>query len=78
MIWKWIGKASPMHSGNLVVDVVERAEAEAEINRLMDALKEISKGMGRFSRDPLTHADNTIEDMKRLANKALEGKPLSR
>lgn len=36
------------------------------------ALIEIQKGEGRFSRDPLTHADNTIEDLTGLAAKALE------
>jgi hypothetical protein len=44
---------------------------------MYEALKEISKGMGRFSRDPLTHAENCVEDMKALALKALvkvEGK----
>ena len=44
---------------------------------MYEALKEISEGKGRFSRDPLTHAENCIEDMKNLALKALakaEGK----
>jgi hypothetical protein len=31
------------------------------------ALKEISKGRGGYSQDRLTHAENTIEDMKGLA-----------
>ncbi len=35
------------------------------------ALKEITKGAGPFSCDPLTHASNTIEAMKTLANAAL-------
>ncbi len=35
-------------------------------------LKEIAKGEGEFSRDPITHAINTIENMKRLAKEALE------
>ena len=37
-----------------------------------EALAEISKGNGRFSQDHLTHASNTIEDMKELANEALK------
>lgn len=37
------------------------------------ALRQIAKGEGRFSRDPLTHASNTIEDMKALAVAALAG-----
>jgi hypothetical protein len=32
-----------------------------------EALLEIAKGEGPFSRDPLTHAENTIEAMKELA-----------
>lgn len=39
--------------------------------RLDKALVEISKGEGRFSTDQLTHANNTIEDMKALAVAAL-------
>ena len=39
--------------------------------QLVEALKEIAKGEGRFSRDPLEHAANTIEDMKQLALQAL-------
>lgn len=35
---------------------------------LLEALRQIAKGEGRFSRDPLTHASNTIEDMGQLRN----------
>lgn len=45
--------------------------AEATVARLRGALGEIAKGEGRFSRDPLTHAGNTIEDMIALAKAAL-------
>ncbi|KKM88323.1 hypothetical protein LCGC14_1259930 [marine sediment metagenome] len=38
---------------------------------LKAALRLISEGMGRFSRDPLTHCENTVEDMKALARAAL-------
>jgi hypothetical protein len=38
---------------------------------LLKALREIAKGEGRYSRDPLEHASNTIEDMKALAEKAI-------
>ena len=38
----------------------------------IEALKEIAEGKGRYSLDPLTHASNTIEDMKKLATDALE------
>jgi hypothetical protein len=45
---------------------------------MLEALKEIAKGEGRYSRDPFEHACNTIEDMKALAIAAIakaEGKP---
>jgi len=38
---------------------------------MYEALKEISEGKGRYSLDPLTHASNTIDDMKEVAIKAL-------
>lgn len=40
------------------------------IAQFSTALKEIQKGEGRYSRDPLTHADNTIEDLIKLAEDA--------
>lgn len=48
-------------------------EARAEVERLRAALQQISEGEGRYSRDPLEHASNTIEDMQMLALAALEG-----
>lgn len=38
---------------------------------MLEALKEISKGQGPFSRDQLTHADNCIDAMKALALDAI-------
>lgn len=38
---------------------------------LLEALKEIAKGEGAFSRDPLKHASNTIENMIGIAEKAI-------
>jgi len=40
----------------------------AERYAIQEALKRISKAEGRFSRDPLTHATNTIEDMVEIAD----------
>jgi len=34
-------------------------------------LQEIIRGEGAFSRDPLTHAENTIKNMTELAKKAV-------
>lgn len=39
---------------------------------LIEALKEIFKGQGRYSKDPQRHADNTIAEMKGLARQALK------
>lgn len=39
---------------------------------LIEALKEISQGAGRYDTDQLKHASNTIEDMKQLALEALK------
>lgn len=41
------------------------------VSKLELALVEIAKGEGAFSRDPLKHAENTIESMKRLASEAI-------
>ena len=38
---------------------------------LLEALNKIALGEGRYNRDPLTHASNTIEDMKALARAAI-------
>ncbi len=48
-----------------------KAKAQKEVGVLQNALKEIAKGAGRYSKDPLTHAGNTIEDMVKLASDAL-------
>ena len=39
--------------------------------KLLTALEEISLGKGQFSRDPLEHAENTIENMAKLACAAI-------
>lgn len=39
--------------------------------RLYEALCNIVKAEGRFSTDPMTHAENTIEDMRQLAEDVL-------
>lgn len=50
---------------------IDHAQMQACIEALEKALSEIAKGEGRFSRDPLIHASNTVEDMKALAVAAL-------
>jgi hypothetical protein len=46
---------------------------QARIDYLELALKKIVKREGRFSRDPLTHASNTIDDLCEVAQLALDG-----
>ena len=50
----------------------EIARLRAQLATAKKALEEISKGEGAFSRDPLTHASNTIENNKRIAQEALK------
>jgi len=49
-----------------------RGELQTEFSRLLAALAEIEKGEGAYSRDPLEHASNTIDYMKRIAREARE------
>jgi len=44
----------------------------AEIARLREALEEIRAGKGAYNQDPLKHCTNTVEDIKRIADKALK------
>ena len=41
-------------------------------NALIEALHEISKGEGAYNEDRLEHANNTIENMKSIAVKAIK------
>jgi len=43
-----------------------------KLNIAREGLLEIKKGKGRYSMDKLTHAWNTITDMKKLAKETLE------
>lgn len=50
-------------------------------DRLLGALANIAEARGRFSRNPLTYAENTIKDMVEIAQTALippPGKPGAR
>jgi hypothetical protein len=49
----------------------ELAQARAHNAALLEACKEIAKGEGDFHRDPLVHAENTIQNMKQLARAAI-------
>ncbi len=39
---------------------------------LLEVLETIAKGEGAFSRDPLTHAGNCIDEMKSIAQAAIK------
>lgn len=49
----------------------ENAAQATRLASMEAALREIEKGEGRFSRDHLTHCENTVEDMKAIARRAL-------
>jgi len=46
-------------------------ELAHKLDDALKALKEIAKTEGAYSRDPLTHAENVIENMASIANKAI-------
>ena len=54
------------------VHLESQLTAEREkVEKLKDALKEITFGRGTFNHDPFQHCQNTVEDMKALAEQAL-------
>ena len=70
--WKF-GVDEPQHKANVLYFIqseIEQAKHEAR-EEMRKGLQEIAKGTGEFSRDPLEHAENTIENMKEIANKLL-------
>ena len=46
-------------------------ELAHKLDDALAALKEIAKMEGPYSRDPLTHAENVIENLTNIANKAI-------
>ena len=46
-------------------------ELAHKLDDALAALKEIAKMEGAYSRDPLTHAENVIENLTNIANKAI-------
>ena len=50
----------------------ESIKLKADNSRLVEVLKEISEGKGRYNPDQFEHAKNTIQDMKELAIQALK------
>jgi len=57
----------------IVSDITAREDLYISIiEQVKKALKEIQKGEGAYSLDPLTHAGNCIENMKDIAEQALK------
>lgn len=54
---------------------IEKSKINAD---LLAALEEIAKGEGVFSLDQLTHANNTIENMQKIALDAIAKSEASR
>lgn len=52
---------------------IQLQSQKEKFKKLVEAgLKEIIEGKGAYSRDRLTHAENTIKDMKRIATDILK------
>jgi hypothetical protein len=71
-----IGKRHPDCEFDLAIGTIHDAsDANGDLMVLspvlLDALREIARGEGAFSRDPLTHATNCIESMKAIAAAAI-------
>jgi hypothetical protein len=50
---------------------IEPCSLHAVADDLLEALEEIARREGAYSRDPLTHAENTIDNMERIARDAI-------
>ena len=72
-----LSKSQPIHYEVAAKELSETHLAILKVKNaeLVEALKEISEGSGRFSKDPLRHAENCIEDMKKIAIAALTREP---
>ena len=79
---KWTTERSAMfpglwsvrdEEGNLITGdtLKEKAYLIAATPEMLEALKEIAKMEGAYSRDPLTHAENVIENLTNIANKVI-------
>lgn len=67
---------TPYVQARIIADAIVATFPLAEREkRLVEALEEISRGAGDFSRDPLTRAGNRIRQMKGIAKAALAAYP---
>lgn len=49
----------------------EVASLRESLDELLEALEEVAKAEGAYNRDPLTHAENVIENMVAVAQAAI-------
>lgn len=64
-------RAAPDDESDVALTIEQAARRLEAAGRMEDALCEIQKGVGRFDRDPMKHAENTIDNMRGLAIDAL-------
>ena len=57
---------------DVICECPECPEKDKKITMLLGALKEIAKGEGAFSLDPLKHANNTIQNIIDIAYDAMK------
>jgi hypothetical protein len=51
---------------------IEPCQLHAVADDLLKALQEIAQREGAYNRDPRIHAENTIDNMERIARAAME------
>ena len=60
------------YQDTMAYERTEITNLKKAVKRYEDALREIAEGKGAFSRDPLTHAGNVIENLVAIAEEALD------
>jgi hypothetical protein len=71
---KWVDR--DYDSTERAENAEERLDAErAKVAALREALQQIAKGEGPFSRDPLTFASNVVQESINIARSALDTTP---
>ena len=61
------------YQDGMAFEATEIVNLKKMVERYEDALREITKGEGAFSRYRLTHAENVIENLLTIARQALGG-----
>lgn len=68
---KQIAQLTQIDEDNKCEEMDANAKLMAAAPTMLEALKEIAEGKGRYDTDKLKHAGNTIEDMIKLATDAI-------